>query len=68
MVYANGEIAHVNPLNCVRFLREQLKYVEQSNLEHDTRYCELEKAVQALTQGRKAALDESRILKAIRNG
>lgn len=66
VVYANGENSHVNPLYCVRFLRETLTYVEQHNLEHDTRYCELEKAVQEITEGRKAALAESRTLKAIR--
>lgn len=40
--------------------------MEEYRLEHDTRYCELEKAVLALTEGRKAALEESRTLKAIR--
>lgn len=73
MVYANCENVHVNPLDCIRFLKTQLTYVEtqltyveQHNLEHDTRYCELEKAVREITEGRRAALEESRTLKAIR--
>ncbi len=68
VVYANCENVHVNPLDCIRFLKTQLTYVEQHNLEHDTRYCELEKAVREITEGRRAALEESRTLKAIRDG
>ncbi len=62
----SGETAHKHTEACISHLKEQLRYVEQHNLEHDTRYCELEKAVQDLTEGRKAALAESRTLKAIR--
>ncbi|KKN63696.1 hypothetical protein LCGC14_0499310 [marine sediment metagenome] len=62
-----GEAVHTDQTECIRFLTEQVKYMEQYRLEHDTRYCELEKAVEGLVNGRKAALAESRTLKAIRN-
>lgn len=62
----SGETVHKDQAACIFHLREQLRYQEQHQLEHDTRYCELEKAVNALTEGRKAALAESRTLKAIR--
>ena len=62
----SGEMVHKDPHACIAHLQEVLRYVEQHNLEHDTRYCDLEKAVRELTEGRKAALAESRTLKAIR--
>ena len=62
----SGETVHKDLTACILTLREQLRYTEQHNLEHDARYCELEKAVRELTEGRKAALEESRTLKAIR--
>ena len=62
----SGELVHKDTTDCVLHLQEVLRYVEQHNLDHDTRYCELEKAVLELTEGRKAALAESRTLKAIR--
>jgi hypothetical protein len=65
-IYADGVNTHTNPMDCIRFLKTQLNYVEQHNLEHDTRYCELEKSVLEITRGRKAALEESRTLKSIR--
>jgi hypothetical protein len=62
----SGEAVHKDQTECIRFLTEQVKYMEQYRLEHDTRYCVLEKAVAGLVNGRKAALAESRTLKAIR--
>lgn len=62
----SGEMVHKNPRDCIAYLKEQITYMEQYRLEHDSRYCDLEKAVKALTDGRKAALEESRTLKAIR--
>lgn len=62
----SGETVHKHTAACIFHLREQVRYMEEYRLEHDTRYCELEKAVLALTEGRKAALEESRTLKAIR--
>ncbi len=58
---------HKDQAECIRFLTEQVKYMEQYRLEHDARYCTLEKAVEGLVNGRRAALAESRTLKAIRN-
>jgi hypothetical protein len=40
--------------------------MEQYRLEHDLRYCELEKSIRGLTEGREAAMVESATLKAIR--
>lgn len=62
----SNTVHHLDPRECVYQLKEQIRYMEQYRLEHDTRYCDLEKAVGKITEGRRAALAESRTLKAIR--
>ena len=62
----SGETVHKDQSACIFHLKEQIRYMEQYRLEHDARYCDLEAAVKALTEGRKAAVEESRTLKAIR--
>lgn len=62
----SNTIQHLDLRECIFHLKEQLRYVEQHNLEHDSRYCDLEDSVKKLVDGRKAAIEESRTLKAIR--
>ena len=62
----NSTYVHQDSDHCISFLREQVRYMEQYQLEHDGRYCELEKAVDKLTNGRRAALEETTTLNAIR--
>lgn len=64
----SGEMVHKDIAACIIHLKEQVRYMEQYRLEHDTRYYDLEKAVHDLTEGRKAAVEESRVLKSLRNG
>ena len=68
-----SETNHKDMRDCVLHLKEQVRDMESYRLEHDTRYCELEKgmkrmeeAVKALADGRRAALEESRTLKTLR--
>ena len=70
-----GGMEHRDPRECIYRLRQTLRYVEQGQLLHDNRYCELEDSIKefmARTQevlvGRRAAIDESRVRKALREG
>lgn len=62
----SNTVQHLDPRECIFHLKEQVRYMEQYRLEHDTRYCDLEKSVGQIVEGRRAALAESRTLKSIR--
>ena len=57
---SRGITQHRNLFECIQRLRTQLRLLEQSALEHDSRYTDLEKAVAAITEGRRAAVEATK--------
>lgn len=55
-----GVYTHTNLRDCIKNLRDEINRTESHNIENDSRFCDIEKALSKFIEGRRAAVEATK--------